>query len=167
MVTYRLEQPADLPAIERLLDDAFGLDRHAKASYAFRRGVAPVARLCHVAVDPLAGLVGTIRYWPILVDQQPALLLGPVGVEPARRGEGIGRTLIRDTLAQAAAEGATAAFLVGDPRYYRPLGFLPAGAVARMADEDPERLHGLPLGAASCLPKGRIRPVLSASCAAC
>ncbi|TVQ38589.1 MAG: N-acetyltransferase [Geminicoccaceae bacterium] len=158
MCTYRQEAPADLPAIERLLDQAFGPDRHKKASYAFRRGVPNVPDLARVAVDHAGRLVGTIRFWPIRVGGVPSLLLGPLGVEPRRRGEGIGRTLIRDTLALAAEDGARSVFLVGDPAYYRPLGFWPAGAAVRMPHESPARLHGRPLGSATTLPNGLITP---------
>jgi predicted N-acetyltransferase YhbS len=165
MLTYREEMPADAPAIEALLDRAFGPGRQGKASYAFRRGVAPIEALSRVALDAEGRLLGTIRYWPIEVGGTPALLLGPVGVEPERQGSGIGRTLIHETLAKANALGATAVFLVGDPAYYGPLGFQPAGRFATMPHEDPNRVQARPLGAARCLPTGEIRravPVLQA-----
>ena len=158
MVIYRKEAPADAPAIESLLDLAFGPNRQAKASYAFRRGVLPVTALSRVAIDEDAGLVGTIRYWLILVGTMPSLLLGPLGVVPERRGEGIGRTLIKDTLEAAADLGATSVFLVGEAAYYHPLGFQPAGHLATMQNENPTRLHGRTLGAATCLPTGPLRP---------
>ena len=80
MFHLRAETPGDAPAIERLLDQAFGPERTAKASYACRAGVAPVGELARVAVT--AGddrLVGTIRYWPVAVGEGLALLLGPLG----------------------------------------------------------------------------------------
>ena len=157
MTIYRPEAPADAPAIERLLDRAFGPNRQAKASYGFRRGIAPRGELSRVAVDAAGSVVGTIRYWPIRVGEAPALLLGPVGVTPELQGQGIGRRLIHDTLQLAAAGGARAVFLVGDPAYYRPLGFLAAGDLASMPNEDPTRLHGLPLGSTTTLPRGVLR----------
>ena len=157
MVSFRPEQPADRPAIETLLDFAFGPDRHGKASYAFRRSAAPVHDLCRVAVD--AGrLVGTIRYWPIRVDDTPALLLGPVGVDPQRRGEGIGRRLIDATLADAAATIPVAVFLVGDLAYYGRHGFVPAAPAVTMPHENPARLLGRLPDADALWPSGPIRP---------
>ncbi|MFW5834992.1 MAG: N-acetyltransferase, partial [Pseudomonadota bacterium] len=73
MLTYREEMPVDLPSIEVLLDRVFGYDRHAKASYAFRRGVPPLVELSRVAVDAHGQLLATIRYWPIDVGGTPAL----------------------------------------------------------------------------------------------
>ena len=61
------ERPADAGDIEQLLDLAFGPNRLAKASYQYRDGVAPIPALSWIARDG-AKLVGTIRYWPILVD---------------------------------------------------------------------------------------------------
>lgn len=156
MVRYRPEVPADGPAIEALLDIVFGPDRGAKASYAFRRGVPPLAELGHVAtVD--GRLVATIRYWPIAVGTTPALLLGPIGVEPALQGQGIGRRLINDTVALAHDLGHRAVFLVGDPAYYGPLGFVPAAPHVAMPDEAPERLQGRSLDPTLPLPSGTIR----------
>lgn len=142
MFELRCQLPADAPAIETLLDRTFGPDRHAKASYAFRRGVADVARFARVAVAGGDGrLIGTIRYWPVAIAGTPALLLGPLGVEPELRGRGIGRTLVRVSLAAVHAEpSAPAVLLVGDPAYYRPLGFAAAPAATVMPGEDPARL---------------------------
>lgn len=141
MFHLREETPADAPAIEALLDRAFGADRFAKASYAYRRGVPPVDVFARVAVAEDGHIVGTIRYWPVVIDGTPALLLGPLGVEPSRKGRGIGRALMRDSLAAVRAAAETrAVLLVGDPGYYRPLGFAPAPATTVMPGEDPARL---------------------------
>lgn len=142
MFQLRTERPADAPAIEALLDRAFGPDRTAKASYRFRRGVAPVAAFARVAVAEGDGrIVGTIRYWPVDVDGTRALLLGPLGVAPALAGRGIGRALMRASLAAVHAEPVPCAvLLVGDPGYYRPLGFVTAPATTVMPGEDPARL---------------------------
>ena len=75
--TIKPETAALTGQVEQMLDAVFGPARFDKASYLFREGVAPVAELSYVA---LAGddVVGTIRYWPILVGatNHPALLLG-------------------------------------------------------------------------------------------
>jgi len=140
------ERPEDGRAIDTLLDRAFGADRHAKRSYAYRRGIACVADLARVARDPAGRVVGTIRYWPITIagaaGSGPALLLGPVAVEPELKGIGIGRALIAETLDRARLAGHALVLLVGDPGYYGPLGFQPAAPLGfAMPGEAPQRLQ--------------------------
>ena len=122
MLVLSLEGPADGPQIEALLDRAFGADRLGKTSYRYRDGVAPLAELCLVARQR-GFLVGSIRFWPILLDARPALLLGPLAIEPVRQGQGIGRALTEASLAKAEAMGWRLVFLVGDPGYYARYGF--------------------------------------------
>ena len=50
-------------------------------------------------------------------------LLGPVAVQPARQGEGIGRALVETGLAALRSRGACGCVLVGDPVFYERLGF--------------------------------------------
>lgn len=155
---YRDEGPLDGPPIEALLDQSFGPDRRRKISYRYRLGLPPVAGLSRVAEMPDGRLVGTIRYWPIRIGAQPALLLGPVAIDETRRGQGIGRTLIAQTLDLAARLGWTTVLLVGDPGYYEPLGFRPAPAGLVMPGEAPSRLLGRVLPDGGALPLGTIRP---------
>lgn len=140
------EDLADASAIEALLDLAFGADRHAKRSYAYRRGVGSVAALRLVARDPARRLVGTLRFWPIGIDgsgaaPRPALLLGPLAVEPALKGQGVGRALMAEGLSRAAARGHGLILLVGDIAYYGQFGFVPAAPLGFvMPGEQPQRL---------------------------
>lgn len=147
MIELTQQQPADLPAIEALLDEAFGADRRQKISYRYRRDVAPLAALARVARDG-GRLVGTIRYWPVLIGAagHSALLLGPVAVAPAARGHGLGGRLIDSTLAEAMEAGHARVLLVGDLAYYHRFGFGPAtGFGIAMPGERPERLLLRPL----------------------
>lgn len=130
MFHLRAEMPADAPAIEQLLDRAFGPDRTAKASYAFRDGVSAEPGLARVAVALEDGrVVGTIRYWPVAVGDDAALLLGPLGVEPVLKGRGIGRALVRHALDRARRTGLWGAMLTTDRHvpfnrgFYEALGF--------------------------------------------
>ncbi len=166
MFHLRSEAPADAPAIDQLLDRAFGPERTAKASYAFRAGVPPERDLARVAVAADDGrLVGTIRYWPVVVGDGVALLLGPLGVEPALKGRGIGRALLRDSLARVRARPEPpAVLLVGDPGYYGPLGFVTAPATTVMPGEDPARLMVDAGGTPP--PAGTLRPRRAAPAAA-
>src|SRR5258708_18571239 len=120
-------EPDDEPAIERLLDGAFGPSRHDKTSYRYRESVEPVAELRLVARTQ-AGLVGTVRCWPVAVGSNfaPALLLGPLAVDPAHRGHGIGSALMRRALDFATGARHNLVLLVGDLALYRNFGFVTA-----------------------------------------
>ncbi len=52
-----------------------------------------------------------------------ALLLGPLAVDSAREGQGIGAALMRAAIAEAKQRGHGAILLVGDPEYYERFGF--------------------------------------------
>ena len=132
-VTIELEQPQDNAAIEALLDEAFGPDRHRKQSYRFRQMTAPVGELCLVAREG-GRLVGTVRHWPVTIvgDKRmtPALLLGPIGVAADRRNNHIGDRLMRESLRRALELGHAIVLLVGDLSYYGRFGFRPAAPEA-------------------------------------
>jgi len=148
------EQPGDSPAIEVLLDEAFGPDRLKKQSYRFRQHVGPVEALSLIARDGKR-LVGTIRQWPVVIagtapssppKMTAALLLGPIGVASDRRGERIGERLMRESLRLADELGYGIVLLVGDLSYYGRFGFRAAAAHGLfMPGEDPRRLQVLEL----------------------
>jgi predicted N-acetyltransferase YhbS len=146
----RPEADGDGPAIEALLDRAFGPDRHHKRSYAYRDGVDPDEALSFVADRPDGTLIGTIRFWPVLVGDSahPAVLLGPIAVEPGLKGRGIGKALIRRGLAEAERHGHGLVVLVGDLPYYALFGFRPASHLGIvMPFERPHRVLALELKA--------------------
>lgn len=144
------EEPRHAAAIETLLDRAFGPGRHAKTAYRLRDGVAPLADLGLVALDHdddgAEVLLGTIRYWPIVVAGiLPALLLGPIAVAPHLQGAGVGSKLIRMSLNKAAAAGHRIVLLVGDAPYYGRFGFTRrlAQGLELPGPVDPDRFLGL------------------------
>jgi len=53
----------------------------------------------------------------------PALLLGPLAVDPAHEGKGIGGMLMRAAIEEAKNRGHGAILLVGDAAYYERFGF--------------------------------------------
>lgn len=123
MFTISLETPADADGIEDLLDATFGTDRHAKAVYVLRQGVAPLGPLCFTGwLD--GTLIATLRFWPMAVaGKTPILLLGPIAVRPDLQGLGYGIALLRHGLAEAQRQGWQAVALVGDEPYYARVGF--------------------------------------------
>src|SRR5262249_25798115 len=87
-------------------------------------------------------LVGSVRLTPIRIGETPALLLGPLTIEPPFRGRGIARALIERALAAARARGHRLVVLVGDEPYYAKAGFkhIPKGMVTMPGPVDPARL---------------------------
>jgi predicted N-acetyltransferase YhbS len=71
-------------------------------------------------------LVGTVRLWHVSAGGKPALVLGPIAVDPSCRKLGIGTALMKQALAAAAARGHGAVILLGDAAYYARFGFTAA-----------------------------------------
>jgi predicted N-acetyltransferase YhbS len=141
VIRFSPQTPADAPAIEKLEERAFGPGRYARTAYRLREGVAPDLALSFVAhVGTL--LVGANRMTEILIDCAPALLLGPLTVEPAFRSQGLGEALVKKSLDAAQAAGHGLVLLVGDLDYYARLGFarVPRGQITMPGPVDPERL---------------------------
>jgi predicted N-acetyltransferase YhbS len=148
MWDIRAERDADARAIEALVDRCFGPGRYAKTAYRLREGVEPEPRLSFVAVKAQDGvLLGSVRFWPVVIGAEPSLLLGPLAVEPELRGRGIGISLMQRGIDQARALGFRSIVLVGDEPYYARVGFskLTPGRVRMPGPVDPERLLGLAL----------------------
>jgi predicted N-acetyltransferase YhbS len=123
MATIRKEMTKDVCGREALLDRAFGDARFAKAAERLREGRMPAYGLSFVATDNNR-VVGTVRLWHISAGPaRPALLLGPLAVDDAWRGLGIGAALMRRATEAAHQLGHTAVLLVGDAPYYGRFGF--------------------------------------------
>lgn len=117
--------PHDAPAIERLVARAFGPGRFTRTAYRLRERADPDPALSFVAhVGTL--LVGSIVLTPVRCGAAPALLLGPLTVEPAFQSVGIGEALVARALAAAREAGHALVVLVGDQSYYGRMGFAPA-----------------------------------------
>lgn len=144
---YQLDEEteADWWDVEALYDLCFSPGRTALSSYRLREGVATVAALCLTLRDDDGSLAAAIRYWPVEVGGQDALLLGPVAVHPTRQGEGLGGLLIHESLAEARRMGWERAMLVGDAPYYSRFGFSRLDGVVMPPPTNPDRVLGLAL----------------------
>jgi len=132
---------ADQAAIEKLDERVFGPGRFARSAYRLREGVASDFSLSYLArVGTL--LVGANRMTPISCGGKPALLLGPLSVEPAFRSAGIGEALVMKSIEAARAAGHRLVLLVGDTAYYGRMGFqpVPEGRLTFPGPVDPQRL---------------------------
>jgi predicted N-acetyltransferase YhbS len=139
-VQLQRETQNDWWEVEALFDLCFAPGREALSSYRLRDGVSPVPELCLTARDDDGILGGAIRFWPVRIDGNAALLLGPVAVHPTRQGEGLGRFLIEGALDRA--EGWDRVMLVGDAPYYGKFGFEPLPNVIMPPPTNPNRVLG-------------------------
>ncbi|MGL3607021.1 GNAT family N-acetyltransferase [Rhizobium sp. G187] len=123
------ETPADVVSREALLDRAMGADRRKKSSEKIRRNRIPAEGLALVARDRDGHVIGTVRLWNVEAGVSregqgiDALLLGPLAVDAAHAGKGIGGALMRAALLEAKTRGHGAVVLVGDAPYYERFGF--------------------------------------------
>jgi len=146
--TIRPEQAEDADSIEKLVIASFGAGRFAKTAQRLREGSRPVDGLNFVATTQTdEALLGSVRFWPLDIGGSPSLLLGPLAVQPALRGKGIGIVLMQWGLDEARARGHQSVILVGDEPYYAKVGFarLPPGRFRLPGPVDPARLLGLSL----------------------
>ena len=142
----RAERASDVAAREALLDASFGASRQLRTCQRLREGRAPAEGLA-LSVVRQGRLAGTLRLWHVSAGGKPALILGPLAVDPSCRGLGIGAALVKQALAIAAARGHGAVILLGDAAYYQRFGFS-AEKTAKLSLPGPferERLLGLEL----------------------
>lgn len=154
----RNEQPGDAPAVAALIAAAFGPGRFVKAAERLREGRAPDLALSFVAWDG-DRLAGAVRLWTVSVGGQPCVFLGPIAVDPAWRGKGLGEALV-ETACEAAVKAAwSAVLLVGDAPYFGRMGFEPAAGAVMPGPVDRRRVLArslVPGGAAALV--GAVRP---------
>jgi predicted N-acetyltransferase YhbS len=141
------ERPQDATLIPDLLDRTFGADRTGRTVYRLREGVGPVPGLCFSAIDDEGRLLASLRFWPVCIEGRPAILLGPLAVEPELQGRGVGRALVRYGLSEAKRQDHDICVVVGEPAYYAPYGFRSATAAGLVlpGPVDPPRFQVLDL----------------------
>jgi predicted N-acetyltransferase YhbS len=142
----RNERGSDVAAREALLDACFGINRHARTCQRLRDGRLPAKGLAFSAVRQ-GRVIGTVRLWHVSAGKVPALVLGPLAVDPSCRKLGVGNALMNYALAAAEAQGHGAVVLLGDVAYYAPFGFS-AAKTAGLSLPGPferDRLLGLEL----------------------
>src|SRR6476659_9339932 len=109
----RTERASDVVAREALLDASFGANRQLRTCQRLRDGRAPAEGLAFSVVRQ-GLLVGTLRLWHVSAGGVPALVLGPLAVDPSCRKLGIGAALINHALAAAKRRGHGAVILPSD-----------------------------------------------------
>lgn len=144
-------RPADLPTITRLHADVFGPGRFVRSAYRVREGKGFWSRFCRVAL--LDGeMVAALRITEVAIGgNHGAALLGPLAVNPNYRGQGFGRQLAREALAEMTSAGLRLVILVGDEPYYGKLGFkpVPPGQIVFPGPVNPQRILAAELASGS------------------
>src|SRR5499426_370890 len=140
-LTILPEMAKDAQAIERLHERTFGPGRFVLSAYRIREHVDHLLELSFTArIGTL--LVGSVRQLPVCIGDTPALLLGPLTVEPPFRSRGVGRALLDRAISDARAKGHRLVVLVGDEPYYGRVGFkiIPKGRTTMPGPVDYSRL---------------------------
>lgn len=140
-LTITHESLSAAEAIEKLHRRTFGPGRFARTAFRLREQ-APHDRALSFTAYVGTMMVGSVRLTPIAIGDTPALLLGPLTVEPPFRTVGIGGRLMSVSMDAARAAGHKLVVLVGDEPYYRRFGFrpVPHGSVQMPGPVDPARL---------------------------
>lgn len=108
-------------ALNALLDDAFGTDRHARTAYMLRKGMAAIDHLSFGILND-GELLASIQCWPVRVGKADLILVGPVAVASHRQNTGLGKRLMQLMLNAATPQDAPLV-MIGDPEYYGRFGF--------------------------------------------
>jgi HAD superfamily hydrolase (TIGR01509 family) len=135
----RPEAPDDIPAIRQVEKAAFAGQAEADlVDLARSRGKATLSL---VAVEQEV-MLGHVLFTPVSFDPPTSdpgdpltgLGLGPIAVQPADQGKGIGSRLMRAGLEGARRLGCDFVVLLGDPAYYSRFGFKPGRAFGLSSD---------------------------------
>lgn len=110
-------------AIERLLDAAFGADRHGRTAYLIREGMPWLPELSFAMLDADGELAGSLQSWPVALThadgtKAPLIMVGPVAVRPDLQGGGHGRAMMDAVVSSARQRRSETLMMIGDPEYY-------------------------------------------------
>lgn len=121
------ETPGDREAIFTLTQAAFKDHPHSQQTEGYIiDALREAGALTLSLVARVDGRVaGHIAFSPVAISDGSAdwYALGPVAVEPALQGQGIGAALVREGLERLKALGAAGCVVMGEPSYYSRFGF--------------------------------------------
>lgn len=143
----RPETPADYRAVEALTREAFWnvyrpgcLEHYLVHRYRGRKGFVPELDL---VLEMGGQLVGHIMYVHAAIHSDsgpllPVMTFGPISILPEYQRRGLGKALLEDSLTRAAALGAKAICIEGNPAFYGKSGFVPAAGTGIRYNDEPD-----------------------------
>ena len=124
MIEVRAESEIDVPAVDALVEAAFGRRQEADLAAALRDEATPALSLVGVLEDEVAGHVFVS---PAAIEGSAVSPLvagvGPLAVQPRLQRQGVGSALMHAALESCSSLGWVAVFLLGNPAYYSRFGF--------------------------------------------
>lgn len=149
-ITLRPEHPTDIDAITHLTEAAFRDATHS--SHTEQHIVNALRRHGQLTVSLVAveggTVVGHVAISPVTISGGATgwYGLGPISVDPAHQGRGIGSALMHAALAELRQHGAQGCVLLGEPAYYGRFGFK-AHVGLVLPGVPPEYFQALPFAA--------------------
>lgn len=133
----RAETAADVEAVRRVNELAFGRPAEANLVDALRSNVQPIISLVAILDDQV---VGHILFSPVTIESEAeafvAMGLAPVAVRPEYQNRGVGAALIRSGLAECRRLGHEIVIVLGHPAYYPRFGFVIASTLGIRCEFD-------------------------------
>jgi putative acetyltransferase len=127
MIIIRPEEPRDIAAIRKVVEEAFGQPAEANLVDALRRNGKATLSL---VAEESGQIVGHILFSPVTIetgdDQFGGVGLAPMAVSPERQNEGIGSLLVKEGLDRCRAASHPFTVVLGHPEFYPRFGFIPA-----------------------------------------
>jgi putative acetyltransferase len=127
MISIRIEEPGDIPAVRSLNELAFGQPEEAAIVDTLRNHCGDLLSL--VATRD-GEVVGHILFSPATLEGPDGVIVGmglaPMAVLPEYQRQGIGVALVDVGLATLRDQGCPFVIVVGHPEYYPRFGFEPA-----------------------------------------
>ncbi|MCP8970592.1 GNAT family N-acetyltransferase [Ectobacillus ponti] len=127
MVIIRAEQPADIPAIARVNELAFGRKNEGKLVDLIRHSEHFIPELSLVAEEN-GEIAGHILFSSAMIERegsvQPMITLAPMAVVPGQQGKGIGSQLVREGLRVCRELGHPLVVVLGHSTFYPKFGFV-------------------------------------------
>ncbi|MBT3991756.1 MAG: N-acetyltransferase [Rhodospirillaceae bacterium] len=127
-IKYRDSKSSDLASIEKLYPEAFPDEDLVPLVSELLQETSDILSLVAYRKASLVGHVIFTRC-RISNNSNACALLGPLAVDPARQGQGIGSAIVRLGLERLVNVGVSDVFVLGDPAYYVRFGFQPRAGV--------------------------------------